>query len=460
MSEQGSAIVGTEEPQESVEAQLARLAPSRWTALVRDVLRSATVEVGPWHVRTLHGGTGGATGGVYRVCGTGSDNGQPATWSVVLKVLRPPAGHRIIGMAAAPVGWATDPGHYSYWPREALAYRSGLLEDLPGDIGAPRCFGVEDRPGGAIWLWLEDLTTTPAHAAANEVGAVAAASEQPWSIEDFARVARHLGTFNGAYLAGQPLPAYDWLSRNWLRSWLERWAPTLELLHEPATWEHPPVRRCFPPATDERVARLWTVREQFLAALDKLPQTLCHRDAFSRNLFPGWISEGREQTIAIDWAFVGPGAVGEEIGQLVAASAIFLEKPPALQTLGETVVSEYLAGLRAAGWIGDSGRLGEDQRAQRLVHFGYAATAWLRWGFHALARPLRHLLRDEEERRATEARWAHAAETVVTQWCATALFLLDLGERALDLLSVVSLPGPGPQIAAGIGGQETRAPLS
>ncbi|HEV2121479.1 MAG TPA: hypothetical protein VGW38_01730, partial [Chloroflexota bacterium] len=143
--------------EESIEDQLAQLEPSRWTALARGVLGHAISDAGASHVQTLHGGTGGGTGGVYRVAGTATDHGQIVTWSVVLKVLRPPAGHRIVGMTAAPAGWATDPGHYSYWPREALAYRSGLLESLPGNIGAPRCFGVEDRPDGAIWLWLEDL---------------------------------------------------------------------------------------------------------------------------------------------------------------------------------------------------------------------------------------------------------------------------------------------------------------
>ncbi|WII38179.1 hypothetical protein [Paenibacillus thiaminolyticus] len=56
--------------------------------------------------------------------------GRTLPWSFVVKLVIPSA--------------AAEPGHYSYWKREALAYQSGLLEELPG-IRAPRCYGVEEQ---------------------------------------------------------------------------------------------------------------------------------------------------------------------------------------------------------------------------------------------------------------------------------------------------------------------------
>jgi hypothetical protein len=81
-------------------------------------------------------------------------------------------------------------------PRERLAFTSGLLADLPG-LGAPRCFGAEERADGATWLWLEDVPE---------------AGPSRWPVARYATAARHVGEMNGAYLAGRPLPDHPWLS--------------------------------------------------------------------------------------------------------------------------------------------------------------------------------------------------------------------------------------------------------
>lgn len=51
---------------------------------------------------------------------------------------------------------AHDPGHWSYWRRELLAYASGLLPQGPG-LRAPRCHGVFGST-----LYLEDAGGEPA----------------------------------------------------------------------------------------------------------------------------------------------------------------------------------------------------------------------------------------------------------------------------------------------------------
>src|SRR5262249_27698367 len=107
-----------------------------------DVARALGREPGGWRaVRLSRVGPNGE-GGVWRVTG--------ADWSLVLKV--------VVRHAGADRGGdlVDEPGHFFYWRREPAAYASGLLDDLPG-VRAPRCYGVEARPDGSDWLWLEDV---------------------------------------------------------------------------------------------------------------------------------------------------------------------------------------------------------------------------------------------------------------------------------------------------------------
>jgi hypothetical protein len=89
--------------------------------------------------------------------------------------------------------------------------------------------------------------------------------------------------------------------------------------------------------------------------------------------------------VAVDWSYVGFGALGEELVPLVEASAIFREvELSQLQMLYEIALEGYLEGLRDAGWRGDP----------RLVQLGYKAAANLRYGLAAYAEFLVNLLDD------------------------------------------------------------------
>jgi hypothetical protein len=108
------------------------------------------VAIERWQVRSASASAGAATDGVYRVSGTASDGGTLLEWALMLKILRP--------AAAAWNPAAREIDHPIYWKREALAYASGLLADLPGGITAPRCFVVEERADESCWLWLEEIS--------------------------------------------------------------------------------------------------------------------------------------------------------------------------------------------------------------------------------------------------------------------------------------------------------------
>jgi hypothetical protein len=259
---------------------------------VRRALGSATADVWTWNARPLGTVFNAVTGGLYRVRGAASDAGTLVSWSLVLKTTHDPGAEQYHDVQAT-----------VYWKREFLAYSSRLLQDLPPGVRAPRCYGTEERPDGSAWLWLEDLSDTYGI---------------PWPLERYCLAARHAGQLNGAYLAGRPIPDLPWLSVgvgvsdfNWLGPNLERISPLSD---------HPFIRREWPDATLlDRSVRLWRERGAFYTALAQLPQTLCHLDLFRLNLFAARTPHGADETVAVDWAFLGKAAVGEELASLVAS---------------------------------------------------------------------------------------------------------------------------------------------
>jgi len=346
------------------------------------------------------------SGGVYRVAGSARTRDGVRPWSLVLKVARSPAGRAWPDGRVAPAGWGTDPAHSQYWRREALAYCSGLLDDLPGDLTAPHCFGVVERADDTIWLWLEEVHET---------------ERRPWPLARYGMAARHLGQFNGAYLAGRPIPTEPWLNRGFLRAWTTdpARARLIEPIERAETWAHPLVRRAFPDPVTERLLRLHTERERFLAALEQQPQTLCHLDAFPGNLLARRTAAGEEQTVALDWAFVGIAAVGEEVGHLVAWSLMLGEVAiTEAEQLRAVVLEGYREGLREAGWPGSVVEL------TRAVERGAAIAATLRWALSAANSAVGPAF-DERARAALERNTGQPWEEAMAQRARLVSFLLD-----------------------------------
>jgi hypothetical protein len=331
---------------ETQTAQLAAIDQATLTPLVRRALNREAVQVAGWDYKQLHGGVGTGNA-IYRFEGQGHDREQEMAWSLILKT-------------AYPEGDNTVPSAWNYYKREVEAYRSGWLDDLPGGLAAPRCFGVVEHPDGTCWIWLEDVK--------DEIG-------PQWPLEHYRVAARHAGQFNGAYLAGQQLPDWPWLSSSWQRHSAENCAPALPLLRD--SLDHPLVRRLLPGDIRDRFFYLWAERGIYLEALDRLPQTLCHLDIFRRNLFARRTADSEYESVAIDWAFAGRAALGEELVPLVLGSVMFFEVGlDQVQALEEIAFEGYLNGLHDVGWRGDP----------RQVRLGYAAAASLRYTFNDLGR--------------------------------------------------------------------------
>ena len=374
-----------------VEEQVKTIDRTVLTPLVRRALGHESVEIGEWRHQPIIGGAEMASS-LYRFSGDALAAGETIPWTLILKII------------PSPPGGSGDPQGLRYWKREALAYQSGLLNDLPGGLAAPRCYEATEHPDGAYWIWMEDIR--------DEVG-------EKWPLEHYGTVARCLGQFNGTYLAGKPLPDHAWLARRWLRKYVENAAPGVELMIN--SMNHPLIRRAVPGRTPEFIRRVWEERHAILEVIECLPQTFCHLDAFPRNLFSRCTADGRDQVVAVDWSYMGIASVGEEIAPLVGASIGFYAVMPADALRLEQIVLEgYLEGLQDAGW----------QDNPDLVRFSYAATTYWRYVIGGFGGEMVPWLLDERYHAAVEQILGHSVEELTDYYGSASNFYEHFYEMA------------------------------
>jgi hypothetical protein len=267
--------------------------------------------------------------GIFRVTGTARSDGISLPWSAVLKICRAPSDEEL---AEATPDRRTMLLDTLRWDREGEAYASGLLETLPDGLAAPRCFGV-DRHDATLWIWLEYIADDTAQ----------------WDVARYALAARHLGRLGGEYHAGRELPSHEWLSRDWVRSWSTYFSRTLPaILAADDVWAQPVVAELFDRGARDELRRLWGERERWLDALDRLPLTLAHLDAFRGNLMSR-TARGRIETVAVDWAFVGLAPLAADVATLVAASLFYHGDPLDPQAVTAACLTATYDGLRDVG---------------------------------------------------------------------------------------------------------------
>src|SRR5688572_18071653 len=110
-------------------AQLQAVDAATLNDIVRQDQRSPGVEIAGWSVQPRSDRGLVNTDALWRVSGLGHDAAGVRPWSVVVKIIgrqepEPPQSH------------------LTYWRRELLLAQSGLAENLPGKVRAPRFYRV------------------------------------------------------------------------------------------------------------------------------------------------------------------------------------------------------------------------------------------------------------------------------------------------------------------------------
>jgi hypothetical protein len=329
------------------------------------------------------------TGGVYRVT-AGPD-------SLVVKVVR----H---GVDADPGGlWVSggEQSHRNYWKREWLAFHTGLLDALPGRLRAPRTLLTTQPRDDECWIWMEDVTCRPG---------------TQWSLDDFAGAAHHLGTTQGAFAAGAtPLPDAEWLSRHWLRGWVDACSRLTDELRDHDSLRDERLAALRP--LRGRIIELWSAREQLLAIVDAAPPTLVHCDFWPTNLFRC----DDDTTVAVDWSQVGIGAVAQDLDQITLDTVWMHVRPDeSLDALEQRIVPSYLRGLHDAGCDVNEGE----------VRFWYAAAAAAHYPWMAGMQVVRS--RDPVDVARQETRFGWSFERLVANRARVIERAVELGEWALE----------------------------
>lgn len=298
------------------------------------VLGGDDVEVSPLaHNRRI-----GVTAGVWRVTANGV--------TAIAKVVTP-------GVDNPDWRGSHDRHNFLYWRREPLFYAAGLpVAYRAADIAPPELLGSFSRSSGDVSMWLRDVS-------GNASGT--------WSTERIRMHARRLGFAQGrcALDDGWRKSSVP-LSRNVLRDYLDTPDATSsdiewDRLDDVAAWDSPLMRRYFDGDLRDALLRLCRERYRFVRWGEALPTTMCHCDMWRDNLF-----EFDDHTILIDWAFVGEGWLGMDIGNFVSDTALDLVCPSGdLPAFDAAFFRGYCDGLRDVGWCGD----------ERLVRLGMCLMA-------------------------------------------------------------------------------------
>jgi hypothetical protein len=243
-------------------------------------------------------------------------------------------------------------------------------------------------------------------------------------MERYLLAARHLGQFNAAHPAGRTAP-YPWLSRSPLREALKEFAPGLERLSE-ARREHTFVAQA---VSDHAAAALGALPRKtvhWLDRMDNLPQVVCHWDAHRANLISHATVDGALETVAIDWAGVGWGAVGSELSKFLSQTVNFFGlDATTLPALDAKMFEHYVVGLREAGWEGDP----------RAVRFGHAAASAVRVIVRTAS--ALELVANTRSREAFERTAGVPFGTLVEKFGATLPYYLSLTDEAEHLANQV-----------------------
>ncbi|MFZ1400809.1 MAG: hypothetical protein WAS33_28155, partial [Candidatus Promineifilaceae bacterium] len=298
--------------------------------------------------------SGPMAAGVYKVAGTAVANANNSLdWHLVVKILRSPEGFALPDGTMLTREMVETPNNFGYWQRERLVAQSNLLEQLPAGLRAPRFLDVTHISERECWLWQECLP-----------------EDHEWTWADYHEAAFRLGQWQGTAVS-EPVD-HPWLSQNWLANWVHGPLTTIfGMVDGMDGYNHPLLAAHFAPEELATLRQLWTDRQHILNRLTRLPQNLCHLDAHRGNL------KWQDEALALlDWAFVGHGALGEELAAFIGATLLLDYVPLAdAEQLEQAAFAGYIAGLRAAGWMGNDALIWEAYRCVMPLRYAPISVA-------------------------------------------------------------------------------------
>jgi len=206
-------------------------------------------------------------------------------------------GARSVLKALAPEGpamlhWqaSEDVKHPLYWARESRFLESASSQISTSAFRPVHCH-CQVATDKHILMRLEWLEGTPG---------------SKWRESDYEQAAYALGTWQRTI---KSLPDVPWVCADWLSGYLSLRKNDLARLSERQTWTR---KNLFSQQEQNLVMKCLEHLQACRAQLHRCPHMPAHNDFWPPNLF---IVNG--QVVAIDWAFVGPSAIGSDIATLM-----------------------------------------------------------------------------------------------------------------------------------------------
>jgi phosphotransferase family enzyme len=229
-----------------------------------------------------------------------------------------PEEHREMAVAGVP------------WKTEAEVYRTDLAGRLPDGLTAPRALGVFDLDETSASMWLEEIPVRPA----------------TWDLARYERAAHLLGRLSGSKRLA-PLASLrdvDWSLGVYAGGRVA--IQVTPILMSEEVWQHP-LCAAYDEELRDRLRAAAQRASELAAEGDALPYLLSHGDACPNNLLAG---AADDDLVMIDFGFWGRAPVGFDLTQLLVGDVqIGKRRAEGLAELDETIVTAYVAGLRAEG---------------------------------------------------------------------------------------------------------------
>lgn len=294
--------------------------------------------------------TGARTGTAWTASKMGDDNGYPngGLWRVEADQREGDGPAAVIVKRTGPAHLGTfpvwrlrpDSSDPQWWGREADFYSSELATTgWTDDVHAARCY-VDDHDGCRD-LWIEELLGIPT------------------SLDVCRRAAAGLAHWQVANLnVDRPDLPSDWISKHIARQGLDN----------ECTLAHPAwpsaIERGLNPGLRDLVRARITDPAEVDDLLSGFPQMLTNYDFHNGNI--GTVGD---RVALIDWAYLGWGPVGHDVGHL----AMTLE-PPGMTNAAEAwrvMQSTYCEALAAAGWSGDVDSVQRSMALSNQIRLGW-----------------------------------------------------------------------------------------